>query len=98
MSKALIIEAMVQAGDGHISKAAAGRAVDAFSKVARATLAATGRFSVPGLGALAVKQAAARESRNPRTGAKMTTPARKKVKFTESSDLKALASSCKLAA
>ena len=98
MSKTVIIEAMVNAGDGHISKAAAGRAVEAFTKVARDTLATTGRFSVPGLGALAVKQAAARESRNPRTGAKITVPARKKVKFTESSDLKSLAASYKIAA
>lgn len=98
MSKTLIIEAMVKAGDGHISKAAAGRAVWAFTKVARETLATTGRFSLPGLGALAVKQAAARESRNPRTGAKVTVPARKKVKFTESSEIKSLAAGYKVAA
>ena len=53
---------------------------------------------VPGLGALAVKQAAARESRNPRTGAKLTVPARKKVKFTESSEIKSLAATYKVAA
>jgi DNA-binding protein HU-beta len=97
MSKTLIIEAMVRDGNGMITKAAAARAVDSFARAARENLAATGRFSVPGLGSLAVKQASAREGRNPRTGAKVTTPARKKVKFTESSELRSFATECVVA-
>ena len=98
MSKTLIVEAMVRDGNGMITKAAAARAVDSFTRVARESLLDTGRFSVPGLGALAVKQAAARESRNPRTGTKIAVPARKKVKFSESSELKSFASGCRVAA
>ena len=69
----------------------AGKAVDALFGTIKTGLKSTGRFSLPGIGALAVKQAAARESRNPRTGAKLTVPARKKVKFTEASELKSAA-------
>lgn len=97
MSKTLIVEQMVSDSDGTMTKAAAARAVESFSRAARIGLAQSGRFSVPGLGALAVKQAAARESRNPRTGAKIAVPARKKVKFTESSELRSFATECVVA-
>lgn len=98
MSKTKLVYAMVRDGNGTISKAAASRAVDTFARTAREELAANGRFAIPGLGNLAVKQAAARDSRNPRTGAKVSIPARKKVKFSESSELKAFAAQCKAAA
>ena len=96
MSKTLLTETL--AANTGISKVAAGKAVDALFGTIKNGLKASGRFSLPGIGALAVKQAAARESRNPRTGAKLTVPARKKVKFTESSELKSAAASYSVAA
>lgn len=96
MSKTLLTEAL--AANTGLSKAAAGKAVEALFGILKKGLKETGRFSLPGIGAFAVKQAAARESRNPRTGAKMTTPARKKVKFTESSDLRSAAATYSVAA
>ncbi len=95
MSKTLLTESL-SANTG-ISKAAAGKAVDALFGTIKNGLKASGRFALPGIGALAVKQASARESRNPRTGAKLTVPARKRVKFTESSELKSAAAAFSVA-
>ena len=97
MSKANLVAAIVANGDGSITKTTAGKLVESCFSAIREGLKTNGRFALPTIGTLSVIQASARESRNPRTGAKVSVPARKKVKFSESSEMKSFASGCKVA-
>ena len=97
MSKANLVAAIVSAADGNITKTTAGKLVESCFGAIREGLQTSGRFALPTIGTLSVIQASARESRNPRTGAKVSVPARKKVKFTETSEIKSFASGCKVA-
>lgn len=51
-------------------------------------LTTQGYCNIPGIGKLKVIDKAERQSRNPRTGESITVPARKVVKFSQSSVLK----------
>ena len=67
MNKAELVDVVAESAD--LSKAAAGRAVDAvFDSIAKA-LAAGDTVSVVGFGNFTVRQRAARTGRNPQTGA-----------------------------
>ena len=66
MNKAELIEAV--ASDANLSKAGAGRAVDAVVDAIAATLKKGQQVSVVGFGTFSVKHRAARQGRNPRTG------------------------------
>ena len=94
MSKANLVAAIVANG---ITKTTASKLVESCFGAIREGLKANGRFALPTIGTLSVIQASARESRNPRTGAKVSVPARKKVKFSEASEIKSFASGCKVA-
>ena len=86
MNKSDLIEAMsVNAG---ISKAAAGKALDAMMKSITGELLTGGRVSLVGFGSFSVSARAARDGRNPQTGATIKIPARKVVKFKAGSELK----------
>jgi DNA-binding protein HU-beta len=86
MNKSDLIEAMsVNAG---ISKAAAGKALDAMMKSITGELMTGGRVSLVGFGSFSVSARAARDGRNPQTGATIKIPARKVVKFKAGSELK----------
>jgi DNA-binding protein HU-beta len=86
MNKSDLIEAMsVNAG---ISKAAAGKALDAMMKSITGELMTGGRISLVGFGSFSVSARAARDGRNPQTGATIKIPARKVVKFKAGSELK----------
>lgn len=86
MNKSDLIEAMsVNAG---ISKAAAGKALDAMMKSITGELMQGGRVSLVGFGSFSVSDRAARDGRNPQTGATIKIPARKVVKFKAGSELK----------
>ena len=60
----------------------------ALCEVAAAELLGGGEISLPGVGKLKVKEAAARPGRNPKTGETLTIPAHKKVVFTACKELK----------
>jgi len=64
-----------------ITQAKAQETVDAFCEIIGETLAKGDSIRFPALGAFSVKTRNARTSRNPRTGAKMTVPARKVAAF-----------------
>ena len=96
MSKANLVAAIVSYTDGALNKATAGKLVETCFGAIREGLKTNGRFALPTIGTLSVMQASARESRNPRTGAKVSVPARKKVKFSEASEIKSFASGCKV--
>ena len=86
MNKSDLIESM--ATNAGISKAAAGKALDAMMKSITGELMTGGRVSLVGFGSFSVSARAARDGRNPQTGATIKIPARKVVKFKAGSELK----------
>ena len=67
MNKTELIDAIAAAAD--LPKASAGRALDAVVDSITETLAKGDQVSLVGFGTFAVKHRAAREGRNPQTGA-----------------------------
>ena len=63
-------------------------ALKSLCEVATAELLGGGEVPLPGLGKLKVRETAAREGRNPRTGETLHIPAGKKVVFVPGKDLK----------
>lgn len=86
MKKAELIEAV--ATKAGLTKADAGRAVDALFEVITKALKSGNKVPVIGFGTFAVSKRAAREGRNPRTGETVKIPARKAVTFKAGSQLK----------
>ncbi len=86
MKKAELIEAV--ATKAGLTKADAGRAVDALFEVVTKALKGGSKVPVIGFGTFAVSKRAAREGRNPRTGAPVKIAARKAVTFKAGSQLK----------
>ena len=86
MNKSDLIEAM--ASDAGISKAAAGKALDSMMANVKGTLKKGGKLSLVGFGSFSVAKRAARDGRNPQTGATIKIPARNVVKFKPGSELK----------
>ena len=86
MNKSDLIDAM--AADAGISKAAAGKALDSMMGSIKGTLKGGGKLSLVGFGSFSVSSRAARDGRNPQTGATIKIPARNVVKFKAGSELK----------
>ncbi len=86
MNKSDLIESM--ATNAGISKAAAGKALDGMMKSITGELMTGGRVSLVGFGSFSVSARAARDGRNPQTGATIKIPARNVVKFKAGSELK----------
>ncbi|WP_145601900.1 HU family DNA-binding protein [Herbaspirillum huttiense] len=86
MNKGELIEHI--AGEADISKAAAGRAVDAFIGAVKNTLKKNGTVTLVGFGTFAVGKRAARTGRNPQTGAALKIKASKVPKFKAGKALK----------
>ncbi|GLT15745.1 MAG TPA: HU family DNA-binding protein [Vibrio sp.] len=66
MNKTQLVEKI--AGDADISKAAAGRALDAFIETVTETLKSEDQVALVGFGTFSVRTRAARTGRNPKTG------------------------------
>ena len=66
MNKADVIDAVAESAD--ISKAAAGRAVDAITDVIANALKQGDSVTMVGFGTFSIRERAARTGRNPRTG------------------------------
>ena len=79
MNKQDLIEAIAKQAD--ISKAAAGRALDATINTIRASLKKGGMVTLVGFGTFHVGKRAARAGRNPQTGDAIKIKAAKVVKF-----------------
>jgi len=86
MNKSDLIEAM--AADAGISKAAAGKALDSMMANVKGSLKKGDKISLVGFGSFSVGQRAARDGRNPQTGATIKIPARTVVKFKAGTELK----------
>lgn len=79
MTKADLIEKM--ASDADISKAAAGKALDAMIDAVIKTVKKGNKVALAGFGTFSVSKRKARTGRNPQTGATIKIAARKVPKF-----------------
>lgn len=86
MNKSQLIDAIAAQAD--ISKAAAGRALDAFMDTVKTQLQDGGSVELTGFGKFEVSQRAARSGRNPSTGETIQIAAAKSVKFKPGKGLK----------
>ena len=86
MNKAAIVDAVHQVLGG--TKVQAEQAVDAVVNSIINTLKKGEEVSIAGIGIFSVKQRAAREARNPRTGEAIQVPAMKVPKFRAAKALK----------
>lgn len=86
MNKTELIEALAAKTD--LSKAAAGRAVDALTEIVTETLSKGDSISLIGFGTFSVSERAARTGRNPKTGATLNIAAAKTPKFSAGAKLK----------
>ncbi len=86
MNKSELIEQIAKSAD--ISKAAAGRALDATVSAVKASLKKGGEVSLVGFGTFYVSKRAARNGRNPQTGATIKIKAAKVPKFRAGKALK----------
>ena len=87
MNKSELIDALAAKSD--LSKAAAGRAIDALTEIVSETLGKGDTVSLIGFGTFSVGQRAARTGRNPKTGAELKIAASKTPKFSAGAKLKA---------
>ena len=79
MTKAELITKVAQ--EAGVTKAQAGRCVNAFVEALTEALAKGERTALPELGVFKVVERKTRKGRNPRTGEEITIPARKVVIF-----------------
>ena len=86
MKKLQLIDAV--AAKAQLTKKDAAAAVDAVLDVIADALASGDDVKVTGFGGFEVKERAAREGRNPKTGEKVAIPASKYVSFSAGSTLK----------
>ncbi len=85
MNKADLIDAMAAAAG--IKKSEAEKALKGFTDSVSETLAKGERISLVGFGSFSVSHRAAREGRNPQTGAKIQIAAKNIVKFKAGNEL-----------
>ncbi|GLB49288.1 HU family DNA-binding protein [Neptunitalea lumnitzerae] len=85
MNKTELIDAM--AADAGVTKAAAKKALESFLGNVEKTLKEGGKISLVGFGSWSVSERAAREGRNPQTGATIQIAAKKVVKFKAGAEL-----------
>ena len=86
MNKSQLIEKIAAGAD--ISKAAAGRALDAFTDAVTSALKDGDQVALVGFGTFSVRERAARSGRNPQTGATIQIPAAKVPGFKAGKGLK----------
>ena len=85
MNKSDLVDAV--AGSADMSKAEAGRAVDAVLDGISGALGKGDPVALVGFGTFSVRHRAAREGRNPQTGATIQIAAKKVVKFKAGAEL-----------
>ncbi|MEO3692537.1 HU family DNA-binding protein [Roseateles paludis] len=86
MNKSELIDHIAKQAD--ISKAAAGRALEALIGGVKSTLKKSGTVSIVGFGSFSITKRAARSGRNPRTGATIKIKSAKVPKFKPGKALK----------
>lgn len=86
LNKAELVAAIAK--DAGVSKSAAEKALNSFTGNVTKVLKKGGRIALVGFGTFSVQKRAARNGRNPQTGASIKIPARKVVKFSAGKSLK----------
>ncbi|NCD40654.1 MAG: HU family DNA-binding protein [Bacteroidia bacterium] len=86
MNKAELIDAITK--DANLTKADAGKALDAFVNNVKGALKQEERVALVGFGSWSVTERASRTGRNPQTGKTITIPSKKVVKFRPGAELK----------
>ncbi|MCK9192598.1 MAG: HU family DNA-binding protein [Nevskia sp.] len=86
MNKSELIAAVADKSD--LSKADAGKAVDAFVEVVTKALKKNDKVSLVGFGTFSIRKRAARQGRNPKTGAVLKIAASKNPTFKAGKALK----------
>ena len=86
MNKAELINKI--ADDASITKTQANASLDSFVEAVTKTLKGGGKVTLVGFGTFSVSKRAARNGRNPQTGATIKIAARKVAKFTPGAELK----------
>ncbi len=87
MTKAELVAKIAEKSE--LSKVNAEKALTSLIDAVQETLKDEGRLVLPGLGTLVVEERKERQGRNPRSGAAITIPASKVVKFKAGAKLKA---------
>ncbi len=87
MTKAELVSQV--ADKAGLTKREAEKAVEAITEAVNQALVSGGRIQVRGLGIFEVVQRAAKVGRNPRTGQRVTVPARRAVRFRPARSLRA---------
>ncbi len=85
MNKAELIDAI--AVNSGLSKADSRKALDAFIEATESALKKGDKISLVGFGSFGVSERVERKGRNPQSGAEITIPAKKMVKFKAGADL-----------
>lgn len=86
MNKSELVAAVAEQAE--LSKADAGKAIDALVEVIGAALKSNDKVSLVGFGTFAVRERAARTGRNPKTGKTLTIDASKNPSFKAGKALK----------
>lgn len=86
MKKAELVEAVAEKAG--LTKADATRAIEALFDEIKGVLVKGDKITIPGFGTFSVTERAARDGRNPQTGATVKIAASKAAKFKSSSTLK----------
>lgn len=86
MKKAELVEAVAEKAG--LTKADATRAIEAVFEEIKGVLVKGDKITIPGFGTFSVTERAARDGRNPQTGATVKIAASKAAKFKSSSNLK----------
>jgi DNA-binding protein HU-beta len=85
MNKAELIDAI--AVNSGLSKADSRKALDAFIEATESALKKGDKISLVGFGSFGISERVERKGRNPQSGAEITIPAKKMVKFKAGADL-----------
>ena len=88
MNKAQLVEVVQKELGKEISKAAAERALDAVLRGIQRGVKTGGEVQLVGFGTFRLRKRAARQGRNPKTGAPIQIPASKTVRFSAGLGLK----------
>lgn len=86
MTKADMVDKIAETSD--LTKAASEKALNAFLDTVKEVLLHEGRLNLTGFGTFAIESRCERKGRNPRSGATITIPASKVVKFRPGRKLK----------
>jgi DNA-binding protein HU-beta len=88
LTKAELVDALASTFEGELSKRVVGQLVDGVLDEIRGALVAGDKVQLIPFGSFVVRDRKKREGRNPKTGAKLTIPARKVPAFTAGKGLR----------